>query len=77
MKRVLEKNPDNSKVWYEAACLAEEMCEYDNALDNLHKALYLDPKNTIIYQKIAEILFSLKRYNESISCIEEALGLCD
>jgi Tfp pilus assembly protein PilF len=53
MKRVLEKNPDNSKVWYEAACLAEEMCEYDNALDNLQKALYLDTKNTIIYQKVA------------------------
>jgi hypothetical protein len=29
MKRVLEKQPDHAKVWYEAACLAEEMGEYD------------------------------------------------
>jgi hypothetical protein len=31
MKKVLEINPQNSRVWYEAAVLAEEMCEYDCA----------------------------------------------
>ena len=31
MKKVLEMNPDNAKVWFEAAVLAEEMCEYDVA----------------------------------------------
>ena len=39
MKRVLELNPQNSKVWYEAACLADEMCEYDMALGYLEKAI--------------------------------------
>jgi hypothetical protein len=53
MKRVLDMNPPNSKVWYEAACLAEEMCEYDVAQTHLQKALGLDPLNTIIYLKIA------------------------
>jgi len=53
MKRVLDMEPPNAKVWYEAACLAEEMCEYDYAQLHLQKALSLDPCNTIIYLKIA------------------------
>lgn len=76
MKRVLDMDPPNAKVWYEAACLAEEMCEYDYAQLHLQKALSLDPYNTIIYLKIAQILFSLKRHGEAISCLEEALGIC-
>ena len=76
MKRVLEKDPLNSKVWYEAACLAEEMCEYDIAQTYLQRAISLDPQNTIIFLKIAQILFSLKRHKEAISCLEEALIIC-
>lgn len=62
MKRVLDLDPPNSKVWYEAACLADEMCEYDVALGYLEKSVQLDPMNALIYHKKAEILSSLKRY---------------
>lgn len=76
MKRVLEKDPPHAKVWYEAACLAEDLCEYDVAQDYLKKSLSLEPVNTIIFLKIAEILCSLKRYQESIACLQEAIGIC-
>jgi len=32
-------NPINSKVWFEAACLAEEMSEYDQAREYLERAV--------------------------------------
>ena len=76
MKRVIERNPPNSKVWYEAACIAEEMCDYDLAQEYLQRALSLDPMNTLIYYKIGQILFSLKRYHEATSFLETALGIC-
>jgi tetratricopeptide (TPR) repeat protein len=76
MRRVLECEPPLAKVWYEAACLAQEMCEFDNAQAHIQKALTLEPMNVLIHIKIAEILYSLKRYNEAISCLEGALGLC-
>lgn len=31
MNKVLEKDPPSSRVWYEAAVLAEELFDYDNA----------------------------------------------
>lgn len=46
-------NPYNSKVWYEAAILAEEMLEYDIAQDYLSKALSIDPSNVEIHNRIA------------------------
>jgi Tfp pilus assembly protein PilF len=39
MKKVLEMNPQHPKVWFEAACLAEEMCDYDLAREYLDKAI--------------------------------------
>jgi tetratricopeptide (TPR) repeat protein len=69
-------DPPNSKVWYEAACLAEEMTEYDLAQVYLQRALQLDPMNTLIFSKKAEILSSLKRYSQSIQTLMEALTLC-
>jgi tetratricopeptide (TPR) repeat protein len=77
MKRVLEKNPQNAKVWYEAASLAEELCEFDVAQDYLQRSLQLEPMNTLIYRKIGQVFFSLKRYSDSISILEQAIGLCN
>lgn len=53
MKKVLTINPPNSKVWFEAACLAEDLSEYDQAREYLDRALYLDPENLEIYNKIS------------------------
>ena len=69
MKKVLELDPPNSKVWYEAACLADEMCEYDVSLGYLEKAIHLDPMNALIYHKKAEILCSLKRYSDALTTL--------
>ena len=66
MNKVLALNPNNSKVWYEAAILAEERCEYDTAQEYLHKALQLDPQNVEIHYKFSMILISLKRNSEAI-----------
>ena len=77
MKKVLELDPQNSKVWYEAACLADEMCEYDVALGYLEKAVHMDSMNTLIYHKKAEILASLKRYGEALTTLNETIGLCE
>ena len=59
-------NPVNSKVWFEAACLAEEMSEYDQAREYLDKAVSIDPYNVEIHNKISQIFYSLKRYPEAI-----------
>lgn len=53
MKKTLALNPPNSKVWFEAACLAEEMSEYDQAKEYLDKALHLDPQNVEIHNKVS------------------------
>ena len=66
MKKTLTLNPQNSKVWFEAACLSEEMSEYDQAREYLDKALLLDPTNVEIHNKVSQIYFSLKRYTEAI-----------
>lgn len=66
MKKVLEYEPQHAKVWFEAACLAEEMCEYDSAREYLDKAVYLDQTNVEIHNKISQIFFQLKRFPEAI-----------
>jgi len=76
MKRVLEKQPAHAKVWYEAACLAEEMGEYDEAQNYLQRSLALEPQNTLIYSKIASVMISLKRHNDAVQVLQEAINLC-
>ena len=76
MKRVLEKQPANAKVWYEAACLVEEMGEYDEAQNYLQRSLILDPHNTLIFSKIASVMISLKRYADGIQVLQDAINLC-
>ena len=73
MNKVLAMNPPNSKVWFEAACLAEEMSEYDQAREYLEKALCLDPSNVEILNKVSHIFYQLKRYQESIHSLESAI----
>jgi tetratricopeptide (TPR) repeat protein len=73
MKKVLELDPPNSKVWFEAGCLADEMCEYDAALNYLEKAIQLDSMNTLIHYKKSEILTSLKRYSDAFLTLNETI----
>jgi tetratricopeptide (TPR) repeat protein len=73
MKRALEQKPENAKVWFEAGCLAEELCHYDQARQFLAKALELEPTNTEIHNKLSEILYSLKRYEEAVNYLEKAI----
>jgi tetratricopeptide (TPR) repeat protein len=77
MKKVIELDPPNSKVWFEAACLADEMCDYDLALGYLEKAIQLDSMNTLIFHKKAEILTSLKRYCEALKTLQDTIELCN
>ncbi|OYT40768.1 MAG: hypothetical protein B6U86_03515, partial [Candidatus Altiarchaeales archaeon ex4484_43] len=76
-KRDVEKNPEDSRLYYDLGRIHHKINAYTDAIRYLEKAIELDPENPEFYFSLGNVLFDDGDYRGAIKNYEKALTLLD
>ncbi len=75
IKRLVEKNPDNVRIWHLLGNLYSDLGQYEEASDCLNRAIALDPNKYTYYYHLGLAMASARRYPEAIQALEKTVEL--
>ncbi len=67
--------PNNAQIFVILGYIDRRQARWDGAIQNLERAVDLDPQNLEIINELAQCYFLLRRYGESIAMYNRALAL--
>ena len=70
MEQALEKNPNDISILLEKAAYLYKNSQYDLALQDINKAIQIDPKNWDLYHIKADILLDSNKPKEAINTLQ-------
>lgn len=71
IKLYLEKNPDDSRVFFVAGQFYAQIGDFDSSLEMLNSAVKISPDKQFLYQPIVGILFQQGKVEESVALAKE------
>ncbi|RLI91853.1 MAG: hypothetical protein DRO89_03190, partial [Candidatus Altiarchaeales archaeon] len=76
-KRDIERNPEDSRLYYKLGRIHHEINAYTDAIRYLEKAIELDPENPEFHFSLGNVLFDEGDYRGAIKNYEKALRLLE
>jgi len=68
----IEKEEKDDNFWYKKAIQYCDLGEYEQAIDALGKDLEINQKSYETFFLLGKILYELKKYEESLECLNKA-----
>lgn len=74
-KKILKKDKTNADAWHLLGVLFYQMGEFDIAINNIHKAIEINPKMAAFYSNLGLAYHGKKMYDAAQTSYEKALAL--
>jgi tetratricopeptide (TPR) repeat protein len=75
VKKALEVNPALGRIWYFKALIEKADGDYDAALKSLAVVTAQYPRDRVVWNQVARLLFLKRQYKESIDALQKVAAI--